>query len=261
MMGTLDSKKMLFARIRESLRDWPQMRSVEKGHPEVATKCRLLSASLYDYLQQPEHRIDGLSLAVVDASGYAADHAWLIAFHEDAGFFMVDPTASQFICRKGSKGWDRPYRDVFIGTYEELENMLVKSQEWETTQNFYTLWPPSMTLMPHPKDSQKLLHSPEEVAKLWKRYPYPLEAEILKDDALLGRWAARMEEIGADWYEALTSLRGQHPDERPDHQTLMQTGFFQNILKERNRFIQLGNDKDEVPFTEKIGTSYQSRTR
>ena len=152
----------VFAAIHERIERCPQWEDI--CHGKTWTKCREISSAVYDFLNRPENAIEGLSLAMVDGTGYQANHAWIMAYHRDAGFFLIDPTAGQFLY-SSKQEFVMPYHDVFIGSYDELKKMVVDSGEYKTRSNFYSIWPPYMTMTPYYENSAppKYFFKPEEV--------------------------------------------------------------------------------------------------
>jgi hypothetical protein len=246
------NRQELETHIRDIIKYMPLWERISKG--DVDDMCRDFCIRIYNEFSKPDKHIEEMKFAIVETDGPYIDHAWLLVHHPEAGFLIVDPTAGQYIGKREDSG--KPYRDVFIGTSDELEKLCHhKDSEYTNRWLKYAYWSPSAALYkPYCK---------EEDIPLWSSYEFPVNSEHVNSIQQMGRWAARMEEAGADWRHIMTRCTRFNDDETPwpNPADKDEVEIYDAMIEERNRHINLGNNKDGTPFSDLISSYNTGKTR
>ncbi|NDF12222.1 MAG: hypothetical protein EB060_05355 [Proteobacteria bacterium] len=241
-------------------------------------RCRAMSVITYKELLKPENKVEGLSLTVVEADGLKEDHAWLLAHHPNTGFLIIDATAGQYLFKKPSffqsipfirnlfSHDPEPYKDIFIGTSQELRQLAdPKHGKYSAKDDLYDWWSPSVRFFEDRSAGEgagpaTVYANPDEIVTVWSKYEYPIHLGEMEGASHIGRYAAQLEAAGIPWekrvYDALEGevipfpLRWEEPPSMDDilkevvlHRHLLSAGLANlQELAESVRNRAKGND-------------------
>jgi len=202
----MDKKHKIFSKIRDAIAKSPVGQRIASG--EHVLQCKHFSSSIYDFLQKQKNAIDGLSLAVVQNMLDIPGHTWLVAFHEDTGYFMIDPSIGQFAKHKNGE----PFHEAFIGSYNELEKKF-EHHEFEFIQpdylyyplSFNRVWSPAIQFYGEIISGINHNYMNQKDGEIWNRYPLEIEFPAqLSEKMLIKKWKEKMLSYGVDASKELT---------------------------------------------------------
>ena len=187
----------ILERLRSFVKEQPFYEKVLKGHVNLA--CKSFSDQLGYAITVNKDLFPNLSILMVTNQAFT-DHAWLLYHHPDIGFGMIDPTAGQFLENSSqTKSEYKQYKDVFIGTREELGILALEYgiQNWQ--QEY---WTPAMLVQNIALGANPQLFD-SVFREIWDKHPLTIDRTLLGSSTeRMARLAARYEEAGLDWREA-----------------------------------------------------------
>ncbi len=178
--------------IRERVKAVPYLwRKITTGGTEG--RCKIYSTIINRRICD----LPGLSTLQVYNKKQFEDHSWIIAHHPDTGYFMICPTAGQYLSNAREE-----FNDAFIG---KMADLVPLAKRFGITEPQYC-WTPALTNQDSVITKPKRLTAEQE--SLWACYPDGHVDFLVRNGLENDLWvAAAFKKTGHDWISALRTYQ------------------------------------------------------